>query len=153
MSPYDDLHLRAQELPGPDAGERFNVANYEDSYAGVRRSHRALATSDNSVFAELGLKVGTKRVARIAERMGVSTQVSTNPAMTLGGLEEGVTPVEMADAYSTLANKGDASPGRSRPARTGRWRSRASRAAASTTRTNRSRTAPSPSRSARRPCR
>ncbi len=38
--------------------------------------------------------------------MGVRTTLSTNPAMTLGGLKEGVTPLEMAYAYSTIANKG-----------------------------------------------
>ena len=38
--------------------------------------------------------------------MGIRTRLSTNPAMTLGGLEEGVTPLEMAYAYSTIANKG-----------------------------------------------
>jgi penicillin-binding protein 1A len=58
------------------------------------------------VYAELGLKLGTKRVARTAERLGIRTPVSTNPAMTLGGLKEGVTPLEMAYAYSTIANHG-----------------------------------------------
>ena len=62
--------------------------------------------SDNSVFAELGLDVGTKKIARLAEEMGIATDVSTNPAMTLGGLTEGVTPLEMAYAYSTIANGG-----------------------------------------------
>ncbi len=38
--------------------------------------------------------------------MGIRTEISTNPAMTLGGLEQGVTPLEMAYAYSTIANKG-----------------------------------------------
>ena len=38
--------------------------------------------------------------------MGLRTEVSTNRAMTLGGLEEGVTPLEMAHAYSTIANRG-----------------------------------------------
>ena len=49
---------------------------------------------------------GTKRIAALAQRMGLRTRVSTNPAMTLGGLKEGVTPLEMAYAYSTIANKG-----------------------------------------------
>ena len=39
--------------------------------------------------------------------MGIRTKLSTNPAMTLGGLEEGVTPLEMAYAYSTIANEGE----------------------------------------------
>ena len=45
-------------------------------------------------------------MAALARRMGVRTKLSTNPAMTLGGLQEGVTPLEMAFAYSTIANKG-----------------------------------------------
>jgi penicillin-binding protein 1A len=39
--------------------------------------------------------------------MGVETHLSTNPAMVLGGLKEGVTPLEWAYAFSTLANDGD----------------------------------------------
>ena len=84
----------------------FVVNNYEDSYNGVSTLAQATATSDNSVYAELGLQVGTKRVARTAERLGIRTDISTNPAMTLGGLKEGVTPLEMAYAYSTIANRG-----------------------------------------------
>jgi penicillin-binding protein 1A len=86
--------------------EKFVVKNYEDNYLGSASLWSATATSDNSVFAELGIKVGTKRVARMARRMGIRTRLSTNPAMTLGGLEEGVTPLEMAYAYSAIANKG-----------------------------------------------
>ena len=48
----------------------------------------ATATSDNSVYAELGLRVGTRRIADLAADMGVRTPVSTNPAMTLGGLSQ-----------------------------------------------------------------
>jgi penicillin-binding protein 1A len=86
--------------------EKFVVKNYEESYLGSASLWSATATSDNSVFAELGIDVGTKRTARMARRMGIHTKLSTNPAMTLGGLEEGVTPLEMAYAYSTIANKG-----------------------------------------------
>jgi penicillin-binding protein 1A len=86
--------------------EKFVVNNYENAYAGVTTLARATATSDNSVYAELGLKIGPRRIARTAERMGIRTNVSTNPAMTLGGLKEGVTPLEMAYAYSTIANHG-----------------------------------------------
>ena len=84
----------------------FEVENYEGSYAGVASLRSATARSDNSVFAELGVDVGTKRIAGLARRMGVRTKLSTNPAMTLGGLKQGVTPLEMAYAYSTIANRG-----------------------------------------------
>jgi penicillin-binding protein 1A len=86
--------------------EKFVVTNDNDAYSGVSTLAHALQTSDNSVFAELGLKVGTKKIAALAQKMGVRTPISTNPAMTLGGLKEGVTPLEMAYAYSTIANHG-----------------------------------------------
>ncbi|MEJ7718232.1 MAG: penicillin-binding transpeptidase domain-containing protein [Thermoleophilaceae bacterium] len=84
----------------------FVVNNYEKQYSGVSSLAAATEQSDNSVYAELGLKVGTRKIARLARRMGIQTEVSTNPAMILGGLETGVTPLEMAYAYSTIANGG-----------------------------------------------
>jgi penicillin-binding protein 1A len=86
--------------------EAFQVNNYEDAYAGVTTLARATTFSDNSVYAELGIKLGTKKIARLAERMGVRTPVSTNYAMTLGGLREGVTVLDMAHAYQTFAQRG-----------------------------------------------
>jgi penicillin-binding protein 1A len=98
---------------------KFPVANYEDSYLGTASLWSATATSDNSVFAELGMKVGRRRVAALAQRMGIRTKLSTNPAMLLGGLKEGVTPLEMAYAYSTIANDGKRISGELAPDETG----------------------------------
>jgi penicillin-binding protein 1A len=107
MSPDATFTSQPKEFPVPGSKtEKFVVNNYEDSYSGVASLWSATSNSDNSVYAELGLKVGTKRVARLARRMGIKTEVSTNPAMTLGGLSEGLTPLELAYAYSTIANKG-----------------------------------------------
>jgi penicillin-binding protein 1A len=89
-------------------GEKFCPKNYNDAYNGVITLAGATAASDNSVFAELGVNVvGTNKIARVAHAMGVKTALSRNLAMTLGGLKEGVTPLEMAYAYSTLANNGE----------------------------------------------
>ena len=86
----------------------FKVNNYEDRYSGVISLASATTVSDNSVYAEVGCQlVGTKPVARVARQMGVRTPLSTNPAMVLGGLRQGVTPLEIADAYLTLAHGGD----------------------------------------------
>jgi penicillin-binding protein 1A len=107
VDPNSSWASQPKVFPVPGSpGEKFPVANYEDSYLGTASLWSATAASDNSVFAELGLEVGTKRIARLARRMGIRTELSTNPAMTLGGLEEGVTPLEMAYAYSTIANHG-----------------------------------------------
>jgi penicillin-binding protein 1A len=50
--------------------------------------------------------VGTKKIAKLAERMGIRTPVSSNYAMTLGGLHQGVTPLDMAHAYETFIEHG-----------------------------------------------
>src|SRR5918999_6333145 len=92
-------------VPG-SKGEKFPVSNYEDQYYGSASLRTATAGSHNSVYAELGLDVGTERIARLAHEMGIRTPISTNPAMTLGGLEQGLTPLEMAYAYSVIANRG-----------------------------------------------
>ena len=107
ISPEQTYTSQPKELPVPGSKtEKFIVNNYDDAYSGIASLRGATTSSDNSVYAELGMQLGTKRVARIARRMGVRTPISKNPAMTLGGLTEGVTPLEMAYAYSTIANKG-----------------------------------------------
>jgi penicillin-binding protein 1A len=121
VDPNSTWASQPKEIPfkGAKGPEIFEVANYEDSYLGAASLWSATATSDNSVFAEVGMKVKPRRVARLAQEMGIRTEVSTNPAMLLGGLSEGVTPLEMAYAYSTIANDGRRVSGTMAPNRTG----------------------------------
>jgi penicillin-binding protein 1A len=105
ISPGQTFVSAPKRLHGPRGD--FLVHNYEDRYSGALSLASATTVSDNSVYAELGYKlVGTRNVARVAERMGIRTPLSTNPAMVLGGLRTGVTPLELADAYLTLAHGG-----------------------------------------------
>ena len=93
-------------VPGTAGKEKFVVHNDEGNYTGSNTLTGATAYSDNSIYAEVGIKVGTKRIARLAHRMGITTPLSTNPAMTIGGLTVGVTPIDMAHAYETIAHGG-----------------------------------------------
>jgi penicillin-binding protein 1A len=86
--------------------EAFVVNNFENAYAGRRTLAEGLTYSDNSVYATAGIKLGTKKVARLAEEMGIRTPVSSNLAMTLGGLEQGLTPLDLAHAYETFQTGG-----------------------------------------------
>jgi penicillin-binding protein 1A len=88
-------------------GEKFVVHNDEGNYTGENTLTGATAFSDNSIFAEVGLKVGTHKIALLAHRMGITTPLSTNPAMTIGGLTVGVTPLDMAHSYETIAHGGE----------------------------------------------
>jgi penicillin-binding protein 1A len=104
-------------VPGTHGKERFVVHNDEGNYTGSNTLTAATAFSDNSIYAEVGLKVGTRHIALLAHKMGITTPLSTNPAMTIGGLTVGVTPLDMAHSYETLAHQGErvsgtmASPG------------------------------------------
>jgi penicillin-binding protein 1A len=98
---------KAFKVPGSKGGtEQFVVNNFGNSYSGSNTLAGAMTVSDNSVYAEVGIKVGVPRIARLAQEMGIRTPVSHNYATTLGGLKEGVTPLDMAHAYETFANGG-----------------------------------------------
>jgi len=94
-------------VPGTAGREKFVVHNDEGNYTGSDTLTGATAYSDNSIYAEVGLRVGTTRIARLARRMGITTPISINPAMTIGGLKVGVTPLDMAHAYETIAHGGE----------------------------------------------
>jgi penicillin-binding protein 1A len=93
-------------VPNSRGKEFFPVKNYGNEYTGSNTLAGATTVSDNSIFAEVGIKVGTHRIARVARRMGIRTPISTNYAMILGGLHTGVTPLDLAHAYSTFATGG-----------------------------------------------
>src|SRR5262245_2757889 len=104
-------------------GEYFDVHNYGDEYYGSSSLETATIHSDNSVYAELALgrtlqctsgcggspavRGGTKRIAHTAHEMGIDTKFSTNPSMVLGAIDPGVSPLEMAHAYQTIAADGE----------------------------------------------
>jgi len=108
VSPYSVWTSKEKTfyVHGQHGIEKFEVHNDEGSYSGSNTLTGATAASDNSIFAEVGLKVGTRKIALLAHRMGITTPLSTNPAMTIGGLTVGVTPLDMAHAYETIAHGG-----------------------------------------------
>jgi len=67
---------------------------------------KATLASDNSVYAQLDLDVGPRNVTKAARLMGITSPLFSLPAEALGGLKHGVNPLEMARAYSTIANGG-----------------------------------------------
>jgi penicillin-binding protein 1A len=83
------------------------VATAELSYQGTINVTRATAISDNTVYAQLGVDVGMHNVDQIAHEMGITSRLTANPAEAIGGLKYGVSALQMADAYATLANGGD----------------------------------------------
>jgi penicillin-binding protein 1A len=116
ISPYTSYESAPQEFHfGKHGEETFVVHNDEDSYLGSCDIVCATTYSDNSIYAQLGLEGlkgktiedRTRSIASTIHKAGYGDPISTNPAMVLGGLTEGVTPLGWAYAYSTIGNNGD----------------------------------------------
>ena len=84
----------------------WTVNNAEGGGAGTMSVRDATVHSVNAIFAQLDLDVGPDEVRQTAYDMGITTHLDGFPAEGIGGLRIGVTPLEMANAYATLASGG-----------------------------------------------
>ncbi len=84
----------------------WSVHTAEETYQGTINITKATVVSDNTVFAQLAADLGWGKLDATAHAMGITTRLFANPSEVIGGLTIGVTPLEMADAYATLANGG-----------------------------------------------
>ncbi len=100
---YDGSSPKTLSLPG---GGTWTVNNAEGDGGGTMDLVNATVHSVNTIFAQLDLDVGPENVTQTAQEMGITSSLESVPAEGIGGLAEGVTPLEMADAYATLANGG-----------------------------------------------
>ena len=100
---YTSKPLAAGWLPtNPD----WSVHTDTNTYAGTINITHATIVSDNTVYAQLVVDLGMDKFNDMAHAMGITSPLDDNPAEVLGGLTVGVTPLQMADAYSTIANGG-----------------------------------------------
>ncbi len=90
---------------GPVAIGKWAPKDYEDEYEGDITLTRALARSSNSVAVQLTNEMGPAAVARVAERLGITSELHAVPALALGTSE--VTPVDLTAAYAAFANDGN----------------------------------------------
>jgi penicillin-binding protein 1A len=100
---YDGTSPKTLETPG---GGTWTVNNSEGEGGGTYDLESATWHSVNVVYAQLDLDVGPENVTQMAQEMGIESPLQSYPAEGIGGLEIGVTPLEMADAYATLASGG-----------------------------------------------
>lgn len=66
----------------------------------------ATARSINVAYAQIIMRVGGYAVSKIANDMGIETPLEGYPAIGLGGLTTGVSPLEVCTAFSTIADYG-----------------------------------------------
>jgi len=106
IDPYSTYYTsKPLSLDLPHWGH-WEVSTADEGYQGTVNLQQATVSSDNTVFAQLDLDVGPRSVAETAKSMGIVTKLDGIPAEGLGGLRIGVSPLEMASAYATLAAGG-----------------------------------------------
>jgi penicillin-binding protein 1A len=86
-------------------GGAFRVTN-GGGYAGNTTLERATWQSDNTVYARLQDRLGIESAIDVATAAGIRSRMDPVPALVLGALPQGTTPVELAHAYATFAAHG-----------------------------------------------
>jgi penicillin-binding protein 1B len=86
----------------------WSPRNYDDAYHGTVTVQEALEQSLNSASVRIGLACGLDPIIKTMRTLGIDVNIDSQPAMLLGAM--GVPPIEMADAYSTIARIGSRLP-------------------------------------------
>ena len=93
-----------------DAGYKVDLAGGQPVYNvnkqdyGTRTIKSAFGVSSNTAFIRLLLSVGVDKVIETAKSMGITSDLPSVAGLTLGIAS--VTPLQMAEAYATVANGG-----------------------------------------------
>jgi penicillin-binding protein 1A len=85
-------------------GTHWSPMDDDNSYMGAITLREALTLSRNIVAVKLAERVGLDRIIDYAHRMGVTSPLEANLSLALGS--SGVTVLDQASGYSTLANQG-----------------------------------------------
>jgi penicillin-binding protein 1A len=80
------------------------VHNFADEAHGTMTLLQATAFSVNTIFSQVVMRVGPARVVDVARRMGIESPLEPVCSIALG--PQGVSPLEMTDAFATLAARG-----------------------------------------------
>jgi len=97
-SPYDVFNDR------PISIGKWQPVNYSGEYHGPMTLSEALARSTNTVAAELGNETNPERIAALAKRFGISSEMKPYPSIALGSQE--VSLWELVRAYGVFQSGG-----------------------------------------------
>ena len=91
-----------------DFENSYHPVDYSKSLGNIT-VRRAVESSQNIPFVEMMEKIKPKTSIKYMEKMGVTTLTNKDNSLplSLGGLEKGISPLQMAGAYSTIANDGE----------------------------------------------
>lgn len=86
----------------------YHPVDYSKSLGNIT-VRRAVESSQNIPFVEMMQKIKPSTSIKYMEKMGVTTLTKNDNGLplSLGGLEKGISPLQMAGAYATIANDGE----------------------------------------------
>lgn len=84
--------------------EKYCPKNYDFKYKGKMTFHQSLQQSRNVPAVKVGNLVGTENIIETARSLGITSRLDPVPSLPLGTCE--VSPLEIATAYSGIANMG-----------------------------------------------
>lgn len=89
-------------------GNGYTPSNYGGKYLGLITVRKALINSQNIVAVKLLQEVSINNAVELASKLGFEKDQikEAGLAAALGGLNKGVTPLQMAAAYGAFANNG-----------------------------------------------
>ncbi|MCI1295643.1 PBP1A family penicillin-binding protein [Pediococcus pentosaceus] len=86
---------------------KYKPENYNNEYAGKIAMYQALEQSKNAPAVWLLNKIGVDKGYDYTKKFGLNpSKDDKNLAMALGGLTNGVSPIQLASAYTAFANNG-----------------------------------------------
>ena len=91
-----------------DGSESGYSPTDNDEYIGEITVRRAVESSQNIPFVKMMEAIGPSNSVKYLKKMGITslTDKDETLSLALGGLDKGITPLEMAGAYATIANDG-----------------------------------------------
>ena len=106
MSPCDTIIDSPFTIPKGrhNVTETWTPSNSNHEYRGMVTLKKALSLSINTVSAKLIDKVGPDAVVALTHKLGVKSDIPSQPSIALGAVE--ITVEDMVAAYSTFANQG-----------------------------------------------
>ncbi len=87
--------------------EGYTPTDY-NGFQGAITLRRAVESSQNIPFVKIMEKITPATSIKYMKKMGITTltEVDNNLNLALGGLDKGISPLELAGGYATIANDG-----------------------------------------------
>ncbi|MBI1270866.1 PBP1A family penicillin-binding protein [bacterium] len=105
IGPSSVLYDERIKIPDPEGGKDYVPENYDRHFMGAITVRDALRLSRNACAVKVAVDTGLDKVADCAHKAGIISEIKEYPSMALGAAA--VTPLELANAYATIARGGE----------------------------------------------